>query len=130
MNYDKIERKNLIAHFSGELKKGYPRVVFNNKLIHELMEKKVMVSQAWSIKMEVPVDMSVDCDKAMAWVQTRIYNFVEKGFYHLGTEAAMKDVKRDGKNCVEPFWFIHVIHPEYKNPIDLVEKCVDYAHTP
>lgn len=130
MNFDKLEKKNILAHFSGELKKGQPRRVFNDKLIHELMEKKVMLSQAWSIKMEVPVDMSVDCDKAMAWVQTRIHRFVDKGYFHIGTEAALKETTTEGRKSVEPFWFIHVIHPEYKDPRELVQDCVDYAHTP
>lgn len=126
MNFDKLEKKNILAHFSGELKKGQPRRVFNDQLIKELMEKKVMLSQAWSIKMEVPVDMSIDCDKAMSWVQSRIHNFVEAGFFHIGTEAAMQEKTIEGKKSVEPFWFIHVIHPEYKDPRECVKKCVPY----
>lgn len=126
MNFDKLEKKNILAHFSGELKKGQPRVVFNQPLIKELMDKKVTLSQAWSIKMEVPADMSVDCDKAMSWVESRIHNFVAEGFFHIGTEAAMQEATRDGKKSLEPFWFIHVIHPEYKDPRNSVKKCVPY----
>lgn len=127
MNHDKFERKNLIFHLEGQLKKGYPRQVMNHQLIKEVSEK-TMVSNAWLIKMEVPVDMAGDCSQAMSWVQSRIHNFIGAGFYHLGTEAAIKEVSIDGKKQEVPFWFIHVIHPEYKDPRDCVEKCVDYNH--
>jgi len=129
MNHDKIERKNLLAHFSGELKKGQPRQVFNQKLIQELMERKLMMNQTWVIRMEVPSDMSIDCDRAMSWVETRVHDFVAKGFFHIGTEAALKEKSIEGRKSFEPFWFIHVILPDYKDPRDLVEKCYDYGHS-
>ena len=125
MNHDKLERKNLLAHLEGELKKGFPRKVMNNDLMKEVAAK-TSLSQSWTIKMEVPVDMAIDCDKAMTWVQSRIFNFTNAGFYHLGTEAAVKEVSIDGKKQEIPFWFIHVIHPEYKDPRECVEKCVPY----
>lgn len=126
MNYDKIERKNLAYHFEGQLKKGYPRQYVNYDLIKELSEQKVMVHQMWKIKLEVPLDLSFDCDQAMPWVQTKIFDFMQAGFYHLGTHAAVKEVTRDGRKADEPFWFIDVIHPEYKDPRETVKRTVNY----
>jgi hypothetical protein len=128
MNHDKLERKNIIFHLEGQLKKGFPRKVMNDQLIKEISEKTA-VSNAWIIKMEVPVDMSGDCNQAMNWIQSRIFNFIEKGFHHLGTEAAIKDVSIDGKKQEVPFWFIHVIHPEYKDPRECVTKCVSFEQS-
>lgn len=128
MNFDKFEKQNLLAHFSGELRKGYPRQVFDEKLIAELRADKVAVSQAWVIRIEVPVDMSIDCDHAMSWIQARVFNFVEAGFWHIGTQAAIQQTKVNGVPASEPFWFIHVIHPEYKDPRDVVKNCVHYQH--
>lgn len=127
MNYDKIEKKNTVANFSGELKKNYPRVSFNTKIINELIAKKIMLNQTWVIKMEVPLDMALSCDRAMGWIQNRVHKLVAKDFLHIGTEAAIKETTIEGKKCDQPFWFIHVIHPEYKNPINALDECVEYA---
>lgn len=129
MNHDKFEQKNMLAHLQGQLKKGEPRKVMNYDLIKHLsQEDKLSMTQVWTIKMEVPVMDAGDCDKAMSWIQTRIFNFTEAGFHHLGTEAAIKERSFEGGKRDEPFWFIHVIHPEYKDPREHVKKCVAYEH--
>jgi len=128
MNHDKIEQKNLLAHFEGQLKKGQPRKVILWDVVREMtQEQKLSLAQMWTIKLEVPPMDAGDCDKAMSWVQTRIYNFVEAGFVHLGTEAAIKEVSCENGKRDEPFWFIHVIHPEYKDPRYIVKHCVHYS---
>jgi hypothetical protein len=126
MNYDKIELKNLAYHFDGQLKKGYPRQYVNHELMKELASEKVMLNQMWKIKLELPLDVSADCDRAMPWVQGKIHDFVEAGFFHLGTHAAVKEVTRDERKADEPFWFIDVIHPEYKDPRETVKKTIAY----
>lgn len=126
MNFDKIEKKNLSSHFFGPLRKGYPRQFRNAKLMQELMDSKLMLSQTWQIKLEVPLDLSFDCDQAMPWVQAKIFDFLEAGFHHLATYAFVQEVRRDGQERDELFWFIDVIHPEYKDPRECVKKTIAY----
>lgn len=124
----------VVPHFNGQLVKGYPRHVVAQQTIDELRETKVSMLAAWSVRLQVPLDMACDCEKAFGWITNRLHEFRAQGFRVMEMSAEMREVKeeRESKDEArwEPFWTAMVIHPERKDPRELIKDCLHYSQKP
>lgn len=120
-------KATIIDNFDGDLKPDTIRRKTNHRMIHEMRNVlKISPSTAWRIKMEVPVDIATNCNKAIGWCNDRLSNFIRKGFLCFEIEAYLAPTKlsKDQKDAeLLPYWFAMVVHPEGRDPREAVERC-------
>jgi hypothetical protein len=120
----------VIGHFQGKLTKGYPRRVVVHKTIDELRAAKIPLFNAWSVRFDIPLDMAMDCEQAMRFIQNRLITFKDAGFKLIELSAEIRPTKlnRDSKdNAIdEPFWSGMFVHRERKDPRKVVKNCLPY----
>ena len=124
----------VIPHMNGQLTKGYPRKIVVQQNIDELREKGVSLLCAWSVRFEVPMDMSCDCDKTMAWLTNRFIEYKSAGFKLIELSAELRETKRDRDSkevgTWEPYWTGMFVHPQRKDPRTVVKDCRHYQFKP